>query len=333
MTAPSGTALELLTVGRICVDLYANETRRQLHRSADVHQVDRWIGHQRGHRCGATRPPCRGVHQGRRRPVRCVRAPQARPVRRRHALRRHAPVHAHAARVRGDGPAGGPDAADVPVPDGSRSDARDLGDRSRRSVADVPILWLTGAWFSKDPARATCWELLAIRQRRKAHVVFDLDYRANFWPSRRRRPAPTSAPSSTTSPSQSATGSSARWLSAPSDPPEAARRMLDRGVRVGDRQDGRQWCDGGRRRRQRRWCRRTSSRSCAASVPATPSVACWPTVCCPVGSRCASSSTATSPGRSSPAGCCAPTPCQRSTEVRRGAGGSSCCWMTTTSPR
>ena len=29
-----------------------------------------------------------------------------------------------------------------------------------QAAIDVPILWLTGAWFSKAPAREACWELL-----------------------------------------------------------------------------------------------------------------------------------------------------------------------------
>ena len=43
MTNGPATEFELLTVGRICVDLYANEAECQLHRPADLHEVDRWL--------------------------------------------------------------------------------------------------------------------------------------------------------------------------------------------------------------------------------------------------------------------------------------------------
>ena len=98
------------------------------------------------------------------------------------------------------------------------------------AVVDVPILWLTGAWFSKAPARDTCWELIRIRNRRP-HVVFDLDYRANFWASREEASediAPvldhvTVAVGNRTE-CEVAVGSA--------DPPEAARRLLERGVEL-----------------------------------------------------------------------------------------------------
>jgi 5-dehydro-2-deoxygluconokinase len=98
------------------------------------------------------------------------------------------------------------------------------------TVVDVPILWLTGAWFSKAPARDACWELLSIRGR-KAHVVFDLDYRPNFWPSREEASADigpvldhvTVAVGNRTE-CEVAVGSG--------DPPEAAKRLLARGVEL-----------------------------------------------------------------------------------------------------
>ncbi|HEY7626167.1 MAG TPA: PfkB family carbohydrate kinase, partial [Ilumatobacteraceae bacterium] len=98
------------------------------------------------------------------------------------------------------------------------------------AVIEVPILWLTGAWFSKDPARRTCWDLLAIRDRR-AHVVFDLDYRANFWPSQQAASADigpvldhVTVAVGNRIECEVAVGSG--------DPPEAARRLLARGVQL-----------------------------------------------------------------------------------------------------
>jgi 5-dehydro-2-deoxygluconokinase len=47
-------------------------------------------------------------------------------------------------------------------------------------VADVPVLWVTGTGVSTEPARITQRELLA-RRGRRAHTVLDLDYRPMFW--------------------------------------------------------------------------------------------------------------------------------------------------------
>ncbi|MBB5954590.1 5-dehydro-2-deoxygluconokinase [Saccharothrix tamanrassetensis] len=47
-------------------------------------------------------------------------------------------------------------------------------------VADVPLLWVTGTGVCAEPARATQRELLAHRGRR-THTVLDLDYRPMFW--------------------------------------------------------------------------------------------------------------------------------------------------------
>ena len=48
-------------------------------------------------------------------------------------------------------------------------------------VADVPLLWVTGTGVSAEPARATQHAILAARGRRR-HTVLDLDYRPMFWP-------------------------------------------------------------------------------------------------------------------------------------------------------
>jgi 5-dehydro-2-deoxygluconokinase len=98
------------------------------------------------------------------------------------------------------------------------------------TIGSVPILWLTGAWFSKEPARSTCWDLLRMRRRRQ-HVVFDLDYRANFWPDAATAGADigpvldhvTVAVGNRTE-CEVAVGSG--------DPPEAACWLLDRGVQL-----------------------------------------------------------------------------------------------------
>ncbi|MEU7526273.1 5-dehydro-2-deoxygluconokinase [Saccharothrix sp. NPDC042600] len=47
-------------------------------------------------------------------------------------------------------------------------------------VADVPLLWVTGTGVSAEPARTTQRKLLEHRGRR-AHTVLDLDHRPMFW--------------------------------------------------------------------------------------------------------------------------------------------------------
>jgi 5-dehydro-2-deoxygluconokinase len=49
-------------------------------------------------------------------------------------------------------------------------------------VADVPVLWVTGTGVSAEPARGTQRALLSHRGRRR-HTVLDLDYRPMFWSS------------------------------------------------------------------------------------------------------------------------------------------------------
>jgi 5-dehydro-2-deoxygluconokinase len=48
-------------------------------------------------------------------------------------------------------------------------------------VAEVAVLWVTGTGVSAEPARATQRRIL-IERGRRAHTVLDLDYRAMFWP-------------------------------------------------------------------------------------------------------------------------------------------------------
>jgi len=54
-------------------------------------------------------------------------------------------------------------------------------------VTEVPVLWVTGTGVSVEPARTTQGEILARRGRplpgSGRHTVLDLDWRAMFWPS------------------------------------------------------------------------------------------------------------------------------------------------------
>jgi 5-dehydro-2-deoxygluconokinase len=49
-------------------------------------------------------------------------------------------------------------------------------------VAEVPVLWVTGTGVSTEPARGTQRAMLA-RRGRRWHTVLDLDYRPMFWSS------------------------------------------------------------------------------------------------------------------------------------------------------
>ncbi|MGW4523185.1 5-dehydro-2-deoxygluconokinase [Amycolatopsis sp. NPDC004378] len=49
-------------------------------------------------------------------------------------------------------------------------------------VESVPLLWVTGTGVSTEPARTTQRKILETRGRRE-HTVLDLDYRPMFWPS------------------------------------------------------------------------------------------------------------------------------------------------------
>ena len=48
---------------------------------------------------------------------------------------------------------------------------------------EVRVLWFTGSALSREPSAATVVAALQARARRE-HVIFDLDYRPSFWPSR-----------------------------------------------------------------------------------------------------------------------------------------------------
>jgi 5-dehydro-2-deoxygluconokinase len=97
-------------------------------------------------------------------------------------------------------------------------------------VESVPLLWVTGTGVSSDPARGTQREILERRAGRE-HTVLDLDYRPMFWPDADTARAEigwmldhvTVAVGNRTE-AEVAVGTA--------DPDEAARRMLARGVKL-----------------------------------------------------------------------------------------------------
>lgn len=57
----------------------------------------------------------------------------------------------------------------------------ELGDVDADAVRDAPIFWVSASALSKEPVASTCMALLEHRGR-KPMTVLDLDYRAQFWP-------------------------------------------------------------------------------------------------------------------------------------------------------
>ena len=56
------------------------------------------------------------------------------------------------------------------------------------AAMDVPVLWVAGSAVADDPARRTIHELLTQRERRR-HVIVDLDYRPMLWHAEREASA------------------------------------------------------------------------------------------------------------------------------------------------
>jgi 5-dehydro-2-deoxygluconokinase len=58
------------------------------------------------------------------------------------------------------------------------------GDIDTSTVEEVAVLWIAGSAMAEEPARSTIADVLGARQRRR-HTVLDLDYRAVLWPGER----------------------------------------------------------------------------------------------------------------------------------------------------
>jgi 5-dehydro-2-deoxygluconokinase len=95
-------------------------------------------------------------------------------------------------------------------------------------VSDVPVLWVTGTGVSTEPARGTQRKILEARGRR-THTVLDMDYRPMFWSGVEgaREQISWMLDHVTVAVGNRA---EAEVAVGTSDPDEAARRILDRGV-------------------------------------------------------------------------------------------------------
>jgi 5-dehydro-2-deoxygluconokinase len=104
------------------------------------------------------------------------------------------------------------------------------GDIDVEAVRTVAVFWVAGSSMAEEPARSTVTGLLAARSRAQ-HTVLDLDYRASLWadPDDARRLIGGAVDAATV-----AIGNRAECAVAvgTAEPDEAARRLLDRGVEI-----------------------------------------------------------------------------------------------------
>lgn len=102
-------------------------------------------------------------------------------------------------------------------------------------VRDVPVFWVTGTGVSVEPSRGTHFEMLLHRGRPEAgsgrFTVLDLDWRAMFWPSPERARAEYSALLDHVSVTVG-NRDEVEVAVGTRDPHEAATRLLDRGIEL-----------------------------------------------------------------------------------------------------
>ncbi|MHB8657919.1 MAG: 5-dehydro-2-deoxygluconokinase [Solirubrobacteraceae bacterium] len=113
-----------------------------------------------------------------------------------------------------------------PAPDLQlRADDLDL-----RTASDVPLLWISGGALSAQPSAGTVERILQARARRR-HTILDLDYRPSFWHSRDDASARIGAAVQLAT---VAVGNREECAVAvgSANPHEAASRLLERGVEL-----------------------------------------------------------------------------------------------------
>jgi 5-dehydro-2-deoxygluconokinase len=105
-----------------------------------------------------------------------------------------------------------------------------VGEVGAEVVTEVPILWVSGGALAVDPCRSTVQSMLAARRRRQ-HTILDLDYRPSFWTSREEASATIGA---AVSGATVAVGNREECAVAvgTSDPSRAASALLERGVQL-----------------------------------------------------------------------------------------------------
>ena len=104
------------------------------------------------------------------------------------------------------------------------------GDLKPQIAIEVPVLWISAGALSAEPSASTVEQLLGARGRRP-HTILDLDFRASFWCSRDAASARIGA---AVDAATVAVGNREECAVAvgTSDPHEAAVRLLERGVEL-----------------------------------------------------------------------------------------------------
>jgi 5-dehydro-2-deoxygluconokinase len=104
------------------------------------------------------------------------------------------------------------------------------GEVDAQTVRDVPVLWISGGALSRDPCASTVQSMLRERERRP-HTILDLDYRPSFWSSREQASATIGGAIDHCT---IAVGNREECSVAvgTAEPDEAARRLLERGVEL-----------------------------------------------------------------------------------------------------
>jgi len=115
---------------------------------------------------------------------------------------------------------------DPPVPDFQLR----VGEVDWDTAETVPVLWITAGALSQEPSRSTVEAMLSMRARRR-HTVLDLDYRPTFWPSSEEASARIGA---AVAHATIAVGNREECAVAvgTDDPHAAAQRLRERGVQL-----------------------------------------------------------------------------------------------------
>lgn len=100
-------------------------------------------------------------------------------------------------------------------------------------VREVPVLWFTGSALSREPSASTVLQALRARGRRD-HVIFDLDYRPSFWSSREDASTAIGAAIEHATIAIGNREECSVALSMPADaaPADYAQALLDRGIQI-----------------------------------------------------------------------------------------------------
>jgi 5-dehydro-2-deoxygluconokinase len=104
------------------------------------------------------------------------------------------------------------------------------GDVDDDTVREVPVLWISGGALAAEPSRSTVRAMLRTRGRQR-YTILDLDYRPSFWRSRAEASETIGA---AIDDATVAVGNREECHVAlgTADPHEAARRLLERGVEL-----------------------------------------------------------------------------------------------------